>query len=646
MFAARDRHGDLPAGLRKFQRVRQQVGEDLLQAVRVAAHRHRLGRHFERERDVLRSRRGERRIDRRPSDVAQIERTALQLEPSAGDARDVGQVLDQLFLRPRIPSDDFQRVPAHVVGQAVLEHVAPAHDRVQRRAQLVREDREELVLRAVGELGVAIEPGVVHGDAGPPRHFVEHGHVVVRERVVDAAADERDHAERVPAGRQRRQQHRTRSQFVQHPQVLRIARAARQHFVADVRVERGHAGAQDIVDARRRRRIHGIARLEHARQLDLLRIDVRRDDALDRVVGLLDVDRAPVGDARNREVRQVAQRLLVIERSQQRRGVRKKGHPSRVRFRQRARPLQRLVGLRVPERRRGHLAERRTHADLGVAECVPGAVINDDRRPPLASDRHRDDQQRLDALIAVRGAARIDQRAVGDIGNRQGLSERDERARQGGRGVGLAQSGRMDDAPLVACGVEHPHGMRVTRKHALCERDHAGMGCRLAARREHRIGPLGEREQPRAQVALLVGGAPRVLDVVRRADPLDDPAVLLDRDGADRRPPILAVRAPHAELEGDRHSGGGRLGGADADVLPIVRMDGAHPAELRVFRLRLTRVPFPGLIAARWAQLRVEHPDDAALGGQQCFVPSCFALDALCVDTAFGRVHHQRRPWG
>ena len=72
-------------------------------------------------------------------------------------------------------------------SRPVLSMPGPAEDGVERRAQLVREQAEELVLRAAGDLGllargllaleeslalldralsVLIEPGVVHGDRG------------------------------------------------------------------------------------------------------------------------------------------------------------------------------------------------------------------------------------------------------------------------------------------------------------------------------------------------------------------------------------------------------------------------------------------------------------------------------------------------
>ena len=52
------------------------------------------------------------------------------------------------------------------VELARAQHVRPAHDRVERRAELVRERREELVLQAVRLLRLEVEARVLDGDAG------------------------------------------------------------------------------------------------------------------------------------------------------------------------------------------------------------------------------------------------------------------------------------------------------------------------------------------------------------------------------------------------------------------------------------------------------------------------------------------------
>ena len=73
----------------------------------------------------------------------------------ADDARHVEDVLDDPRLRARVALDDVER-PVRVAGRAASlpQHRRPAEDRVERRAQLVRHRREELVLRAIGALGL------------------------------------------------------------------------------------------------------------------------------------------------------------------------------------------------------------------------------------------------------------------------------------------------------------------------------------------------------------------------------------------------------------------------------------------------------------------------------------------------------------
>ena len=90
-------------------------------------------------------------------DGRQIHLANVEQQLAAGDARDVEQVLDQPRLRVRIAIDALERVLDFLGGQlAAAQQVDPADDRVERRAQLVRQRGEELVLQAIGLL-LAIE---------------------------------------------------------------------------------------------------------------------------------------------------------------------------------------------------------------------------------------------------------------------------------------------------------------------------------------------------------------------------------------------------------------------------------------------------------------------------------------------------------
>ena len=106
------------------------------------------------ERDRLRVRRGADRVDGAVDDRLQIDRRQLDAQLAGDDARHVEDVFDQLRLRARVAFDGVQRL-LFLLGRqrARPQHARPADHRVERRAQLVRQRREELVLRPVGRLG-------------------------------------------------------------------------------------------------------------------------------------------------------------------------------------------------------------------------------------------------------------------------------------------------------------------------------------------------------------------------------------------------------------------------------------------------------------------------------------------------------------
>ena len=87
------------------------------------------------------------------------DRNRLRIEPDlAGrDARHVEQILDQLILRDGVPLDDVDRArPLLRRDRVGLQHPGVAEDDVERRAQLVRQRGEELVLQLVGGLRRAL----------------------------------------------------------------------------------------------------------------------------------------------------------------------------------------------------------------------------------------------------------------------------------------------------------------------------------------------------------------------------------------------------------------------------------------------------------------------------------------------------------
>ncbi len=180
------RHGAVP--FRELEGVAEQVPDDLLQPVGVG--RHDAGLRVEVALDADLARVGGRLhgVDGGLGD--RMRRQYLHFQPhlAGGDAAHVEQILDQLGLGAGVALDGLQATL--YVGQlaaAPPQHLGPAQDGCQRRAQLVRQGGQELVLEAAGAfgfgagaafaveqdlallgraLGGRVQAGVVDGDGG------------------------------------------------------------------------------------------------------------------------------------------------------------------------------------------------------------------------------------------------------------------------------------------------------------------------------------------------------------------------------------------------------------------------------------------------------------------------------------------------
>ena len=110
-------------------------------------------RHLERGFPWRRRSAGPPRPPRAPR--AEIDRLGLETQLAGDDARDVEDVLDQHRLRLGVALDRLERL-ARLLGREVAraQHAGPSDHRRQRRAQLVRQRGQELVLGAVGGLGL------------------------------------------------------------------------------------------------------------------------------------------------------------------------------------------------------------------------------------------------------------------------------------------------------------------------------------------------------------------------------------------------------------------------------------------------------------------------------------------------------------
>jgi hypothetical protein len=138
-------------------------------------------RHVGDEPDLLGLGGGAHDVQRRLHDRPDRGRDDAEPELAGADPADVEQVLNQLRLRPHVPLDHVQPVTTLVVEPFHPQQLRPPEDRVQRRAELVREGREELVLDPV-RLPLLREQRVFDRDRRHLRELHDQRLVVVRER--------------------------------------------------------------------------------------------------------------------------------------------------------------------------------------------------------------------------------------------------------------------------------------------------------------------------------------------------------------------------------------------------------------------------------------------------------------------------------
>ncbi len=148
--------------------VGEQVPDHLLQPVGVAEDRARQRADRDVEEDPLGVGRRAHGLERGVDDAAQLDRLEVEPELAGDDARDVEQVVDQLRLERALRSIvSSARAPAAAIELAGAQHLHPAEDGVERGPQLVGEGGQELVLGAVGLLGLLARRLLEDEEAGP-----------------------------------------------------------------------------------------------------------------------------------------------------------------------------------------------------------------------------------------------------------------------------------------------------------------------------------------------------------------------------------------------------------------------------------------------------------------------------------------------
>ena len=139
--------------------VRQQIPENLLQTLWIARHRRGAEIHDRLESHALGVGCRPHRLHGLLNERGQVDGLQVQAKLARHDARHVEHILDDLGQGRDVPRHRVDRAGLFLAGQqSRLHHADVADNRVQRRPQLVRERREELVL----------QPACVPGDRQQP----------------------------------------------------------------------------------------------------------------------------------------------------------------------------------------------------------------------------------------------------------------------------------------------------------------------------------------------------------------------------------------------------------------------------------------------------------------------------------------------
>ena len=194
-----DDHRDLAPVLGELDCVGQQVRDDLVQAIGIAVDRERHGGNHRRQLDALRRGGGTGLLRELLAQIGYAHRPHAQAQLAGHRARGVQQVLDQSDLQRGIAAQHVHRaMPLLGRRRRLVQLPEPSLDDVQRGAEFVREDREELILQPVRFLGrfarrplardrrlqVAVQLHVLEGQGGRVGDRLQDLHLVGRRFVL------------------------------------------------------------------------------------------------------------------------------------------------------------------------------------------------------------------------------------------------------------------------------------------------------------------------------------------------------------------------------------------------------------------------------------------------------------------------------
>ena len=160
-------------------------------------------------------------------------------------------------------------------------------------------------------------PGILDGGTCPRRKVLGDRQVAWPEDPTALGTGERDRAEHAPGRHHRRGHPGTHLQTLDEREVVVVARRRREHRLVDLREQHRLARPGDGVRADGRVGIERISVTELLDEAHPFRIAVSDRDRRERAVRLEHVDGAPVGQAGNDDLRDLAQRRTAVERGAQ-----------------------------------------------------------------------------------------------------------------------------------------------------------------------------------------------------------------------------------------------------------------------------------------------------------------------------------------
>lgn len=188
-----------------------------------------------------------------------------------------------------------------------FQHPKPAGDHIERCAELVGENREEVILGAVryfgvgaGLRGLTIEARILHGQRDPARQVLGERQIRRVIRVRRRASHDHGPAQGL-VHRDRHGHDRAMSELQAETDALLVARDGTNHFLRNIGREIGGPRPNHLADAVGRLDVDGLRREVAPSPLGLRGVAMLERQAADRTAGVRHEDRAPVGGVRNGE---------------------------------------------------------------------------------------------------------------------------------------------------------------------------------------------------------------------------------------------------------------------------------------------------------------------------------------------------------